>query len=199
MKTMIKMALGMALAMAAGSMVNAQEEVRPVTAGANIEMQAGGYVVRVKQVKDDLFAGTEKFATGASDVAEINLDPKMMGMVHGNGGSELVARCAIACGQLLLLRPRACRQSEYVGCTQIAVPGGSADDRCCSIDRNRAPKKVAGSSARIGDLLLLHPGIDRDRVRCLAVAHQESNAAVLHCHAAIQRVPSRVPGSKAGV
>ena len=45
------------------------------------------------QVKDDLFAGTEKFAKGASEVTEINLDPKMMGMVsNGKGGASDLAR-----------------------------------------------------------------------------------------------------------
>jgi hypothetical protein len=43
------------------------------------------------QVKDDLFAGTEKFAKGASEVSEINLDPKMMGMVHGGEGDSGMA------------------------------------------------------------------------------------------------------------
>jgi hypothetical protein len=43
------------------------------------------------QVKDDLFAGTEKFATGASDVTEVNLDPKMLGML-GKGTSSDLAR-----------------------------------------------------------------------------------------------------------
>jgi len=39
------------------------------------------------QVKDDLFAGAEKFAQGASEVSEINLDPKTMGMIgHGKDG-----------------------------------------------------------------------------------------------------------------
>lgn len=89
MKMMMKMTFGIAVLMAASSMVNAQEVVRQVTSRSNIEMQTDGSVVRVKQVKDDLFAGTEKFATGASDVTEINLDPKMMGMVHGGGGGEL--------------------------------------------------------------------------------------------------------------
>lgn len=36
------------------------------------------------QVKDDLFAGTEKFAQGATDVADVNLDPSMLGMVGGD-------------------------------------------------------------------------------------------------------------------
>lgn len=35
------------------------------------------------QVKDDLFAGTEKFAKGATEVTEINLDPKMLGLIPG--------------------------------------------------------------------------------------------------------------------
>ena len=38
-------------------------------------------VASTPQVKDDLFAGTEKFAVGASDVSEVNLDRNMLGMV----------------------------------------------------------------------------------------------------------------------
>jgi hypothetical protein len=38
------------------------------------------------QVKDDLFAGTEKFAVGASDVTDVNLDKNMLSMMgHGKG------------------------------------------------------------------------------------------------------------------
>lgn len=37
------------------------------------------------QVKDDLFAGTEKFANGASDVTDVNLDRNMLGAVRGHG------------------------------------------------------------------------------------------------------------------
>jgi hypothetical protein len=44
------------------------------------------------QVKDDLFAGTEKFAKGAIDVTEINLDPKMMGMVPTSSGAGGLAK-----------------------------------------------------------------------------------------------------------
>lgn len=44
--------------------------------------------VSAPQVKDDLFAGTEKFAQGATDVTEVNLDKSMLGMV-GHGNSEL--------------------------------------------------------------------------------------------------------------
>ena len=39
-------------------------------------------------VKDDLLAGTEKFAQGASKVTEINLNPSTMGMVGKTYGSE---------------------------------------------------------------------------------------------------------------
>ena len=39
------------------------------------------------QVKDDLLAGVEKFAQGASEVSDVNLDKNMLGMVHkGNSG-----------------------------------------------------------------------------------------------------------------
>ena len=34
-------------------------------------------------VKDDLFAGTEKFAKGASDVTEVTMDPDTLDMVNG--------------------------------------------------------------------------------------------------------------------
>lgn len=44
--------------------------------------------VEAPQVKDDLFAGTEKFAQGASDVTEVNLDKNMLGMV-GKGNGDL--------------------------------------------------------------------------------------------------------------
>ena len=33
--------------------------------------------------KDDLFAGTEKFANGASDVTELNMDPQSLNLVNG--------------------------------------------------------------------------------------------------------------------
>jgi hypothetical protein len=39
------------------------------------------------QMKDDLFAGTEKFAHGASDVTDVNLGPDMLGMVGKGSGS----------------------------------------------------------------------------------------------------------------
>jgi hypothetical protein len=57
-----------------------------------MEMQTGGSVTRVGQVKDDLFAGTEKFEKGASDVSDVNLDPSMMGMIHGGGPAGLAKK-----------------------------------------------------------------------------------------------------------
>jgi hypothetical protein len=42
--------------------------------------------VTVGQAKDELLAGTEKFAQGASRVTEINLDPTTMGMVGRSHG-----------------------------------------------------------------------------------------------------------------
>ena len=50
------------------------------------------------QVKDDLLAGTEKFAQGASKVTEINLNPSTMGMVgrtYGPDGLLHVSQSAI--------------------------------------------------------------------------------------------------------
>ena len=41
------------------------------------------------QVKDDLFAGTEKFAQGATEVTDVNLDKDMLSMVgRGKGKGE---------------------------------------------------------------------------------------------------------------
>lgn len=52
-------------------------------------MQAEVMTVGDPQVKDDLFAGTEKFANGASDVTDVNLGPDMLGMVSGKHGGDL--------------------------------------------------------------------------------------------------------------
>jgi hypothetical protein len=39
-------------------------------------------------VKDDLFAGTEKFAKGASEVSEISMDPDTLNMVSGSSSKK---------------------------------------------------------------------------------------------------------------
>jgi hypothetical protein len=78
------MAIGFALA--AGLAARAQQLMVQTPAQAGVHLQVGGSMVTVGQVKDDLFAGTEKFSAGASDVTEVNLDPKMMGMIPGGAG-----------------------------------------------------------------------------------------------------------------
>jgi hypothetical protein len=57
---------------------------------AGLKLQTN-VAVQVGYQKDDLFAGAEKFAQGASEVTEINLDPTTMGLVgrrYGREGSE---------------------------------------------------------------------------------------------------------------
>ena len=44
------------------------------------------------QVKDELFAGTEKFAQGASQATEINLDPDTIGMMDSHGKNAELAK-----------------------------------------------------------------------------------------------------------
>jgi hypothetical protein len=56
----------------------------------SISLGAGSFTLD-PQVKDDLFAGTEKFEKGASDVTNVNLDGKTLGMV-GGGKEADVAR-----------------------------------------------------------------------------------------------------------
>jgi Domain of unknown function (DUF4252) len=48
---------------------------------------AGATLTPVAQVKDDLLAGTERFAQGATDVTEVNLDPQMLGMISGKNST----------------------------------------------------------------------------------------------------------------
>ena len=77
-------------------MVPLQAEMMARSAGMQAQMLArsaimqGGMVsVGDPQVKDDLFAGTEKFAAGASDVTNVNLGPDMLGMVSGKHGGDM--------------------------------------------------------------------------------------------------------------
>jgi hypothetical protein len=88
------MQLVLAMAMAAAPMVRAQQAtVQPAVADSGDAMQAT-YVAQSIGVafKDDLFAGTEKFAKGATDVSEINLDPKTMGLVRGDYAGGMAHR-----------------------------------------------------------------------------------------------------------
>jgi hypothetical protein len=67
-----------------------------VSAHAEATMVQAKYVT-IGQAKDDLLAGTEKFALGASKVTEINLDPSTMGMVgEGHGPhAELASKLTL--------------------------------------------------------------------------------------------------------
>lgn len=49
-------------------------------------MEAAAAAAAASQVKDELFAGTEKFAQGAKETTEVNLDKDMLGLVGGKGG-----------------------------------------------------------------------------------------------------------------
>ena len=70
------------LLMAAIVPANAQHSTTPRSLRAQIEASAGE-APPAKEVKDDLFAGTEKFAKGASDVSEVTMDGDSLGMVAG--------------------------------------------------------------------------------------------------------------------
>jgi len=76
------------LTMAGGSIVTAQQMMAANATAAvpGLELQTNVSVTHGAQVKDDIFADTEKFANGASRVTEINLDPSTMGLMgdaHG--------------------------------------------------------------------------------------------------------------------
>jgi len=93
--------VGGSAAMAQETVVIPNVKVTPVADVAGVDLHINGLnlqtnvAVRVgyqeNQTKDDLFAGAEKFAKGASEVTEINLDPASMGLVgmsHGREGEE---------------------------------------------------------------------------------------------------------------
>lgn len=72
---------GLVLTALAGLTAGAQTgSVSSVTDVPGLNPQTG-MTMNVAQVKDDLFAGTEKFAQTASKVTEINLDPSTMSMM----------------------------------------------------------------------------------------------------------------------
>jgi len=74
------LALAMAVAVMAAMPVHAQRVIRI----SFVEPAATG---EPPQVKDGLFEGTEKFAQGAKEVTEVNMDKNMLGMVpKGDSG-----------------------------------------------------------------------------------------------------------------
>ncbi|HEY4379205.1 MAG TPA: DUF4252 domain-containing protein [Acidobacteriaceae bacterium] len=100
--TMKTLQAAMLLAVTGGSMAMAQEvvmvpsvKVNPVADVAGVDLHINGLNLQTNvavsvayQAKDDIFAGAQKFAQGASEVTEINLDPSTMGLVGMNHGKE---------------------------------------------------------------------------------------------------------------
>src|ERR1039457_3442127 len=88
-KTRKTLQLALALAMVGGPMVIAQQVAENVqTTIVGLDLQTNVAVNVAYQAKDDIFAGAEKFAQGASEVTEINLDPQTMGLVGMNHVTE---------------------------------------------------------------------------------------------------------------
>ncbi len=82
MQTVLKWSFTLALATAAFPGARAAVPLAPAgLLGPLPALPAGAQ----PQVRDDLFAGTEKFAQGASDVTEVNLDRNMLGAMNGKG------------------------------------------------------------------------------------------------------------------
>ncbi len=75
------MSIPLALLMAAGAGTAQQMANGAVTEIPGLNLQANAAANAGGKTKDDLLAGTEKFAQGASSVTEINLDPTTMGMM----------------------------------------------------------------------------------------------------------------------
>jgi hypothetical protein len=89
MKTTMQARIFFVLAVCGASAGLAQQpDTSALSVTPSVNIQVVPHVVQVGQVKDDLFSGTDKFAQGASDVTEVNLDPSMMGMVGKDGGKD---------------------------------------------------------------------------------------------------------------
>lgn len=85
--------LVLAIALVASSTANAKlKKDKPVDPEPAAAAQPAPAPAAAAQVKDDLFAGAEKFAQGASEVTEINLDPSTIGMVSHNGEQGLARK-----------------------------------------------------------------------------------------------------------
>ena len=82
MKKTMRWSAVLAVTMAVGLAMPAKAQ----SAKTVLMMVAGA---EAPQVKDDLFAGTEQFAKGASDVTEVNLDPNMLGMLGKSTAGDL--------------------------------------------------------------------------------------------------------------
>jgi len=81
-------AIHLAIAMAAIATANAQSIHTQVSVQPAITIVASTMAEGGQSSKDNLFAGTEKFAQGANRVTEINLDPSTMSMMGGRKGKD---------------------------------------------------------------------------------------------------------------
>jgi hypothetical protein len=85
MLVLATMLIAVATASAAEPAINLKIKIEPVMHIAGVWMQVQNASA---PVKDELFAGTEKFSQGASSVTEINLDPTTMGMLGDRHGRD---------------------------------------------------------------------------------------------------------------
>ena len=80
----------------ASSMSNGGNSVTTSSDGKTVTMSSGKKAMTItsggKQGKDNLFAGTEKFAQGARESTEINLDPDTIGMMGQHGRNVEIAK-----------------------------------------------------------------------------------------------------------
>jgi len=80
----------------ASSISNGGNSVTTSSDGKTVTMSSGKKAMTItsggKRGKDDLFAGTEKFAQGARESTEINLDPDTIGMVNQHGRTAEIAK-----------------------------------------------------------------------------------------------------------
>ena len=80
----------------ASSISNGGNSVTTSSDGKTVTMSSGKKAMTItsggKRGKDDLFAGTEKFAQGASESTEINLDPDTIGMMDSHHKNAELAK-----------------------------------------------------------------------------------------------------------
>jgi hypothetical protein len=80
----------------ASSLSNGGNSVTTSSDGKTVTMSSGKKAMTItsggKRGKDDLFAGTEKFAQGARESTEINLDPDTIGMMNQHGRTAEIAK-----------------------------------------------------------------------------------------------------------
>lgn len=88
---------GQTVTSSGGNTVSTSSEGSTITTadGKTIVTSKGKKAVTISsgtQVKDELFAGTEKFAQGASESTEINLDPDTISMMDSHGKNAELAK-----------------------------------------------------------------------------------------------------------